>query len=359
MPCGFILGMNRNWWHLPEIMAPTLCENCTFLCLRPGCFLQPSEASGALLLIMLGKVSFNLYFLRVRRQTVRDSFMSYFSISLAFFDLVLLVTMSFISYFQSAMLWGVYFTKYHICLLAQISAFTYGLLHYPVFFAAGLDYYLTITYTSKNLNVCCSSLYAFVVTFMWISVLCYVLNLPGSTIGLDVNHYSSEHQCPFYISSQTYWLSLGMLFITCLVLVLCWLEVMNTVQSVKLTSFETETVFYFPYMPAYSQRSCAKPLLTRLLICFTGTWAPFLFLQTLIILLGAQIPAFIEMNVPWLYFINSFLIGITCWVRRQNIKLTEEPWDVDPFVSWKYCFVPFNCQDVNEAQKSISKIVVC
>uniref|UniRef100_A0A6J0TLS3 Probable G-protein coupled receptor 160 n=1 Tax=Pogona vitticeps TaxID=103695 RepID=A0A6J0TLS3_9SAUR len=339
-------------------MATVLCENCTFLCLQPGCFLQPSEASGALLLIMLGKVSFNLYLLRARRQTVRDSFMGYFCISLAFFDLVLLVTMSFISYFQNIMLLGVYFTKYHICLLAQIMAFTYGLLHYPVFIATGLDYYLTITHTSKNSSVRCSSLYVFAVTFLWISVLCYVLNLPGNTIGLDVNYYSAAHQCPFYISSQTYWLSLGMLFITCLVLVSCWSEVMNTVQSVKITSIRTESVFFFPYVPECSRRSCAKHLLTRLLICFMGTWAPFLFLQTLIILLGAQIPAFIEMNVPWLYFINSFLIAITCWLRRQHMELTEESWDVDPFVSWKYCFVPFSYQDVDEAQKPITKIVV-
>ncbi|KAJ7324158.1 hypothetical protein JRQ81_017178 [Phrynocephalus forsythii] len=340
-------------------MAIILCENCTFLCLQPWSLLQPSEASGALLLIMLGKVSFNLYLLRVRRQTVCDSFMGYFSISLAFFDLVLLVTMSFISYFQNVMFWGVYLTKYHICLLAQITAFSYGLLHYPVFLATGLDYYFTITHTSKNLTMGCSSLYAFAATFMWISVLCYVLNLPGSTIGLDVNHYSSAQQCPFYISSQTYWLSLGMLFITCLVLVLCWTEVRHTVRSVKVMSLETETVFFFPYVPECSQRSCAKHLLTRLLICFMGTWAPFLFLQALIILLGAQIPAFIEMNVPWLYFINSFLIAIICWVRRQHIRLREDSWDVDPFVSWKYCFVPFNCQDANEAQKSIAEIVDC
>ncbi|XP_042313460.1 probable G-protein coupled receptor 160 [Sceloporus undulatus] len=341
-----------------EKMAAIFCENCSFLHLQHGRIFFVSEANGALVLIMLGKVLLNLYVLRVRKQTLRESFMSCFCISLAFFDLVLLVTMAFISYFQNFMLLGIHVTEYHICLLAQITALTYGILHYPVCFLAGLDYYITITQTSEYPNRCWRLLYAIVLLFIWILALCYVLNFPGSFVGLDANNYISVYQCPFYISSQSYWLSLGMLFIICLVLVLRWSDIVDMVQSIKLTYFERETVLFFPYVLECSPKDHAKHLLTRLLICFMGTWAPFFFLQTLVVLLGAQIPAYIEMNVPWLYFVNSFLIAITCWVRRQHIELKEEPWDVDPFVSWKFCFVPFSCQDVNEAQKPVTEIVV-
>ncbi|XP_060622754.2 probable G-protein coupled receptor 160 isoform X2 [Anolis sagrei] len=339
-----------------EKMAAIFCEDYSFLRLQHGHIFPSSEASGALLLIMLGKVMLNLYVLRVKKQTLRESFLSYFCISLAFFDLLLLVTMAFISYFQNFMLWGTRFTEYHICLLAQIAALTYGILHYPVFLVAGLDYYITITQTSKSHNRCWTLLYTSAVVFTWILVLYYVLS--GSSTGLDAKNHVSNSRCPLSASSQSFWLSLGMLFIICLVLVFCWSDIVHMVLSITLISFERQTVFFFPYMTECSPKDHTKHLLTRLFICFMGTWAPFVFFQTLIVLLGAQIPAYIEMNVPWLYFVNSFLIAVMCWVRRQHIELKEESWDVDPFVSWKFCFVPFNYQDANETPKPVSEIVV-
>ncbi|KAJ6660976.1 hypothetical protein lerEdw1_016996 [Lerista edwardsae] len=335
------------------------CENNFLPFLQHGHVFQPSDASGVLLFIMMGKVLLNVFLLCVRRQNLHQSFMGYFCISLAILDLVLLVTISFISHFQNFMLLGVRLTKYHSCLLTQIIALTYGILHYPVSLVAGLDYYFTITQPLKSPDVCRRWLYTATVLFTWISALCYVLSLPGSAIGLDVDHYNSAYKCPFYISSQTYWLSLGMLMIMCLILILCWSEIVDTVHSVKVISYESETVLFFPYEPECSPRDCAKHLLARLLICFSGTWVPFVLLQILIVLLGAQIPAFIEMNVPWLYFVNSFLIAIAYWVRRRHIKVSEETWDVDPFVSWKFCVVPFNGQNTDKAQTSTSKTVIC
>nr|XP_056706568.1 probable G-protein coupled receptor 160 [Euleptes europaea] len=337
-------------------MAVMFWENWSFLHFRYGHIFQPSEPSRALLFIMLGKVLLNLFLLRIRRQTQRESFMVHFCISLAVLDLVLLVTMFLIFYFRDFMLLGIRFTTYHICLLGQIMAITYGVLHYPIALMAGLDYYLTISRTSA-FTTCRRLLYTAAVVLTWISVLCYVLTLPSSAIGLDI--YNSGYQCPFYISSQSYWLSLGMLSIICLAFVLCWSEVIAMVQPVKLIWYRDETVLFFPHMPECSPRDCAKHFLTRLLVCFVGNWAPFVFLQMLIVLLDVQIPAYIEMNVPWLYFISSFLIAVVYWIRRQQMELTEEAWDVDPFVSWKFCFVPFHSQNADEAQKTTGEIVIC
>lgn len=335
------------------------CENSYLPYLPHGHLFLPSDASGVLLLIMTGKVLLNVFLLCVRRQNLNQSFMGYFCVSLALLDLVLLLTMCFISHFQNFMLWGILFTKYHTCLLAQIIALTYGILHYPVSFVAGLDYYFTITQPLKSPDVCRRWLYTATVAFTWISALCYVLCLPGSAIGLDVSHYNPAYKCPFYISSQTYWLSLGMLVIMFLILILCWSEIVDTVQSVKIISYERETVLFFSYEPEGSSRDCAKHFLARLLICFISTWIPFVLLQMLVVLLGAQIPAFIEMNVPWLYFVNSFLIAIIYWMRRRQIKVTEETWDADPFVSWKFCLAPFICQHIDKVQRFSSKTVIC
>ncbi|XP_033006537.1 probable G-protein coupled receptor 160 [Lacerta agilis] len=340
-------------------MVAIFCENCSLSYFQHGQASHHSEASGALLLIMLGKVMLNLFLLQVRKPNLRESYMGYFCNSLAFVDFVLLATMSFIACFQDFMLLGVRFTVYHICLLAQIAALAYGILYYPVSFVAGLDYYLTITQTSKRPNMCWRSLYTVAVAFTWISVLSYVLNLAGSSIGLEVSHSNSAYQCPFYTSSQSYWLTVGMLIIICLVLVFCWSEVVDMVKSIKLISIEREVVLFFPYMPECSLRDSAKHFLTRLIICFIGTWAPFVLLQMLILFLGAEIPACVEMNVPWLYFANSFIIGITFWVRRHQIEMTEETWDVDPFVNWKFCFAPFNWQDEEKTQKPTTQSLIC
>lgn len=339
---------------MPVGMAVMFWENGSFLHFRYGHIFQPNTA---LLLIMLGKVLLNLFLLRIRRQTLRGSFMVHFCTSLALLDLVLLTTMFFIFYFRDFMLLGVRFTTYHICLLAQIMAITYGVLHYPIALMAGLDYYLTVTKTTVS-NICRSSLYTIAVVLTWISAFCYVLTLPSNVIGLDKNSYDSGYQCPFYISSQSYFLSLGMLLILCAVFVLCWSEVRDMVQPIKLVLYKSETVLFFPHVPECSPRDCAKHFLTRLLVCFVGNWAPFVFLQMLIVLFDIQIPAYIEMNVPWLYFVNSFLLAGVYWIRRREIKLTEEVWGIDPFVNWKFCCVPFHSQNADEAQKPTGEIVI-
>uniref|UniRef100_A0A2D4F338 G-protein coupled receptors family 1 profile domain-containing protein n=2 Tax=Micrurus corallinus TaxID=54390 RepID=A0A2D4F338_MICCO len=355
-----LVGMNYCWKllsPLPIIMVAVI--NSSFLNFEDGHIVLPSEANGALLFIMLGKVFINLFLLQVRKHSCHQSFMSYFCISLAIFDLIVLGMMTLIFCNRDVLIGEIRFTEYHICLLLQIMSFVYGILHYPVFLIAGLDYCLTITHTSKYQNKCWKSLYKVAVILTWISALGYVLNLPSSSSWLNINNDNYGHQCPFYISSQTYWLSLGMLSTMCLVLVFCWSEIRNIVQSTKLISFERDMVLLFPYELEGSSRDHSKHLLTRLLISLMGTWLPLIMLQMLIVLLNAEIPAHIEMNVPWLCFVNSFLIGVACWVRGQDIVAPEDSWDIDPFVSWKYCFTPFSFQNTNKAVKLDSEIIIC
>ncbi|KAM3834390.1 putative G-protein coupled receptor 160 [Vipera latastei] len=351
--------MTCCWERLSTLPTMAAIISSSFLNFKDGHIVLPSEANGALLLIMLGKVFLNLFLLQIRKPSHHQSFMSYFCISLAIFDLILLGVMFLIFCNRNALIGEIRFTEYHICLLPQITAFVYGILHYPVSLIAGLDYCLTITHTSKYQNKCWKLLYTVAVLLTWVSVLGYVLNLESSSLWPNLNNDSYGHQCPFYISSQTYWLSLGMLSIICLVLVFCWSEIINMMQSTKLIYFDRDIVLLFPYELEGSTRDRSKHLLSRLLISFMGTWTPFIMLQMLIVLLNAEIPAHIEMNVPWLCFVNSFLIGIACWVRRQDIEFTEDSWDVDPFVSWKFCFTPSSFQNTDKAAKLDNEIIIC
>ncbi|XP_067392612.1 probable G-protein coupled receptor 160 [Emydura macquarii macquarii] len=337
-------------------MAAMSCENCSLQYYSQ--INQPLEASCMLLLIMLGKLSLNLFMLGVRRRDIKQSFMGYFCISLALLDFTLLVTIAFISYFEDFALCGVRFTKYHICLLTQIISFMYGVLHYPVCLVAVLDYYMTITQTSKPPSKGQRLFYILAVVFIWISVLFYILKHPAVSAELEIQNHFFTYRCPSYISVQSHWLSLAIQFVICVALVICWPEVITMVRSVRIISFTSEIVLIFSYASDCNRTVCKKQLLTRLLICFLGTWAPFVFLQMIILLLGAQIPAYVEMNVPWLYFINSFLIATAYWFRCHDIQLTERTWSADPFVSWKFCFIPFNNQNTEQAEKP-GTVVIC
>lgn len=256
-------------------------------------------------------------------------------------------------------LWGVRFTKYHICLFTQIISLTYGTLHYPVYLVAGLDYYMTVAQTSQFPCRGRRLFYICVVAFIWISGFFCILKVPAIYEELEIQNHFSPYQCPVYVSMQSYSVSVAMLVLLGMALMVCWKEVITMLLAVRVASFAGQHVLMFSYGPNNNSTCFKQQLLTRLLICFLGTWAPFVLLQFIILFLGAWIPAYMEMNVPWLYFINSFLIGVAYWCRCHDVELTEEMWSTDPFVSWKFCFMPFNNENTEPAEKPGTVIVIC
>ncbi|NWI25595.1 GP160 protein, partial [Sula dactylatra] len=337
-------------------MAATLCENCSVQ-YHYTQVNQPLEISCMLLLIMFGKVFLDFFMLQVKQKKVKVSFMGYFCVSLALLDFALLLSISFIFYFEDFALWGVRFTKYHICLFTQIISLTYGILHYPVYLVAGLDYYVTIAQTSQYPKRAQRLLYAFAVVVIWISGFFCVLKVPAIYEELEMQNRFSPYQCPLYASMQSYSVSCAMVLLVGTALLACQKEVIAMLLSVRVVSFASQPVLMFSYVSNNSGTCFKRQLLTRLLICFLGTWAPFVLLQIIILFPGAQIPAYMEMNVPWLYFINSFLIAVAYWCRCHHVELTEETWSTDPFVTWKFCFTPFNNENTEPGDKPGTIIV--
>ncbi|NWJ05408.1 GP160 protein, partial [Crypturellus undulatus] len=338
-------------------MAAILCENCSGW-YHYAQVNQPVEISCMLFLIMLGKVSLNLFILRVKQKNVKISFMGYFCVSLALLDFALLMNIAFIFYFEDFALCGIRFTRYHICLFTQIISLTYGILHYPVYLVAVLDYYVTIAQTYQPPKRGQKLFYIAVVVFLWILGFSCILKVPAISEELEIQKHFLPYQCPSYVSVQSYSVSFAMLLLMGLALLACWKDVVTMLLSVRLISFAGQPVLMFLYS-SDDNTCCRRQLLSRLLICFLGTWAPFVLLQIIILSLGAQIPAYMEMNVPWLYFINSFLIAVAYWCRCHDVELTEETWSTDPFVSWKFCFQPFNNENTEPAEKPGTVIVIC
>ncbi|XP_014588229.2 probable G-protein coupled receptor 160 [Equus przewalskii] len=336
-------------------MTALSSENCSFQYQLHQAN-KPLNANCLLLLIILGKILLNILTIAMKRKNTYQTFMAYFCISLAFTDLLLLVNISLISYFRDFVLLGVRFTTYHICLFTQIISFTYGFLHYPVFLIACIDYYFNFSNTTKLPFKWQKLFYFFIIILIWISVLAYVLGDPTIYQSLKTQNVSS-HQCPFYISFQSYWLSFSMVIILFIAFITSWSEVTTLIQAMRITSYMNETILYFPYSShsSYTVNS-KKTLLPKFIICFLGTWLPFVLLQVIILLLKVQIPAYIEMNIPWLYFVNSFLIATVYWFNCHKLNLQDIALPVDPFVNWKCCFIPLTIHNLEQTEKPLSTI---
>ncbi|NXY18950.1 GP160 protein, partial [Atrichornis clamosus] len=339
-------------------MAARLCENGEYHCTHVN---QTLEISCMLLLIMFGKVFLDFFMLQMKPKHVKVSFMGYFCISVALLDFTLLLSICFIFYFEDFALWGVRFTKYHICLFTQITSLTYGTLHYPAYLVAALDYYITVSQTSQFPKRSQKLLYVFAVVVIWISGFFCILKVPAVYEELEVQQSVSPYQCPLSGSLQSYSVSCATVLLLGTALLVRWKEVITMLLSVRLLSFSSQPVLMFSYVSnSNNSNTCCKwQLLSRLLVCFLGTWAPFVALQVVVLLLGVQVPAYVEMNVPWLYFINSFLLAAVYWCRGHQVQLTEEVWSTDPFVSWKFCFMPFNNENTEPADKPGAVIVIC
>ncbi|XP_065798907.1 probable G-protein coupled receptor 160 [Muntiacus reevesi] len=338
-------------------MSALNSENCSFQYQLHQTH-QLLDGNCLLFLIILGKILLNILTLGMKRKNTHQNFLEYFCISLAFTDLLLLVNISIISYFRDFVLLGIRFTKYHICLFIQIVSFTYGFLHYPVFLIACIDYYLNFSKATKLPFKCQKVCYFFTIILIWISVLTYVLGDPAIYQSLKAQNVYS-HQCPFYTGAQGYWLSFSMVTILFMGFITSWSEVITLVQAVRITSYMNETILYFPFSShsSYTMNS-KKTLLPKLIICFLGTWLPFVLLQVIILLLKVQIPAYIEMNIPWLYFVNSFLIATIFWFNCHKLNLRDMALPVDPFVNWKCCFIPLILRNFEQIEKPIS-VIIC
>ncbi|KAF2975743.1 hypothetical protein EK904_014057 [Melospiza melodia maxima] len=339
-------------------MAARLCENGSGQYHRSHTS-QRLEISYMLVLIMLGKVFLDFFMLQIKAKPVKVSFMGYFCVSVALLDFTLLLSLCFIFCFEDFALWGVRLTEYHICLLTQICSLTYGLVPFPVYLLAALDYYSTVSHTSQLPTRARKLLYGFAVVVVWIAGFFCTLHVPAVSEELEMQNGVSPCQCPVSGSWQSSSVSWAMVLLLGTALLARWKEVTTMLLSARLLSLSSQPVLMFPYMHNNNSTCCKWQLLSRLLLCFLGTWAPFVALQVVVVLLGVQIPAYVEMNVPWLCFINSFLLAAAYWCRCHHVELTEEGWSTDPFVSWKFCFMPFNNESTKAADKPGTVIVIC
>ncbi|XP_075056673.1 putative G-protein coupled receptor 160 [Mixophyes fleayi] len=292
-----------------------------------------------LILIIAGKVLMNVLIFWASRKTVSASFLGYSCIAVAGIDFVLLFAISAIHYFQDFSILGVRFTSYHICLFTQIISRTYGIMHFPIFLVSCVDYYLTIVKSKKLLWISPGLLYTICVLLLWTGAFTHVLQSPVESLVLDSEQ--STYQCTFYVS-QSFYLSVALVFTIVVMLAFCCFEMVTLIKTMKVISFAKNTVVLLSFPPGDKWPiSGAKRFISALLFSFLGTWALFLVLQIIILAFCAHIPGYMDMNIPWLYFMNSFLIGVAFGLKYPDLQVTENIFSIDPFICWKYCVLPF------------------
>ncbi|XP_067851006.1 probable G-protein coupled receptor 160 [Heptranchias perlo] len=327
-------------------MEAVFCQNCIKIDTSPY-FYQIIDSRNLLLIVLFAKVLLNWIILSIKRNMLQ-SFIGYFCISLSLMDLALFMNVLIVSCFKAFVVLGTQVGNYHICLLLQIFSSMYSVLHLPVVFLSGLDYYMNLPHLPKPVSPFRRILYIFTVVLLWIGAVVYLLGINSLYPESKATFYLL-FQCDISISSQSRFLSVMILLTVVVVTIYCWSGLSSLVRSLRVISYLEEMVVLCSHSTAWLQaHSVKKQLLTNVAMCFLLTWTPFILLQLTVVLIWAPLPAYMDLNVPWLCFINSFLIGAVYWLKHNDISQDVISLFPDDFCHWKFCHIQLVCTMDNE-----------
>ncbi|XP_064194847.1 probable G-protein coupled receptor 160 [Anguilla rostrata] len=257
------------------------------------------------------------------------SFLGTFCVSLSLVDTLLGLSLSAIYGLKDFRLLGLRFTQHHICLLIQIACFTYSLLHWPLFILAGLDHYWTQRLCPHLLHWSRRLAYALGVCVVWTLALLYVFLASDSHPDLEEDFHLLLHSCLMSGSPQTTQVSTVLLLALGCTFLYCYPELRTAASAGRGGARPVPSVFR-------TGRPLSRHVLWLTAKRFLSMWAPFIVFQLAVLLLRVEIPAYLDMNVPWLCFLNSFLIGAVSWNRFRNFNLGKSPVSVDGFCDWDF-----------------------
>ncbi|KAG2463385.1 GP160 protein, partial [Polypterus senegalus] len=311
----------------------------------------------SVLLVLTGKSLLNVVIVGLHLQHMVKSFMGYFCISLALLDILLCVCLSLIYYFEDFTFLGFRFTKYHICLVIQIVSYTYGILHWPVLALAGIDYFLMLPLYTHPLSFARKMTCITLTIALWISALFYVFVFSDfHPIMQDMSHVFM-YQCLIFTSHQCSSVTTIIMFLLLCTILYCRSGFINLMKSLGSLSVYEGPPWSLSYTSQWEESAMRKQLLSNITLCFLATWMPFIFLQAVVLFLRADIPAYLDLNVPWLCFLNSFLIGTVYWLRNQEVGMKSSAFP-DGFCCWNFSYSLENETHLVPNSKSLITTVI-
>uniref|UniRef100_A0A8C2HWQ1 G protein-coupled receptor 160 n=2 Tax=Cyprinus carpio TaxID=7962 RepID=A0A8C2HWQ1_CYPCA len=286
----------------------------------------------SLLLVLWLKSLLNWLVVVMQRHYMTRSFSGFFCISLALIDSLLSFFLVAIFYLEDFSISGWRFTRYHICLLAQIACFIYAVLHWPVFLLVGLDNFWTLSSSSTQTSWKQKLTYIAGVCLLWILAALYVFWEPDFVLFLGD---FEKHQCQLFSRSPSSQVLVALLLtVTCVILY-------------SYAPFEKWRVRVFLHS---TQQSCLV-CLRRAMHSFLSTWASFLVLMIISPLLQIEMHTHLQLNVIWLCFVNSFFVALALCGRSISSNSKKNDTITDGFCSWYFCFT-YGADERNYGQQS-------
>ncbi|KAG5850400.1 hypothetical protein ANANG_G00081990 [Anguilla anguilla] len=224
----------------------------------------------SLLLALGGKSLLDCTVVLVQRKHMGRSFLGAFCVSLAGVDMLLLLSVSAIFLLADVRVLGLRLTRHHVCALVHVACLAYSVLHWPVLLLAGLDHCCTLPPRPRAQG--------------WV-------RCPEPEPPL-----LPPQECRVYRGPQSAQVCAALLLLVAGALLCHW---------AKLT------------LRGNGGEARQRPAIYRSLASFLGAWHAFVVLLVALSLLRVEVPGFLDMNVLWLCFLNSFLIGaVSAWRPR-------------------------------------------
>ena len=275
----------------------------------------------SILLGLGGKSLLNWTLVLLQKKHMFWSFLGVFSCSLALVDSLLTLSLSVLHLQGDVCVLGVRLTRHHVCLLVQIFSYTYNALTWPVVIASALDHFWILlpgpTSVSRGRRLC----YITATCLLWTLVLLYVFLVSGfrPVFGNEPHHLL--HQC--WVLSSTQMPQVAMvLFLT---IMGAALHVLTGLPMPKnRASKETKT----------GARSKTDTI-GQCLWIFLSTWVCFIVFLAVILMRPDRIPAYLGLNVAWLCFTRSFIIGVFVCTRWSAPQSEECLAFSDYFCDWR------------------------
>ncbi|KAM6948225.1 putative G-protein coupled receptor 160 [Aplochiton taeniatus] len=282
----------------------------------------------SILLGLCGKCLLNWAIVLHQRKNILRSFIGVLSLSLSLIDTLMTLSVTTLHIQRDAKLMGIRVTRHHICMSLQIVGQTYNALHWPVLVLACLDHNWALSRRLESGSIRAAQLINLVsVSVLWTGAILYVFLFSGFLPVLGEDNPSLLHQCWLFSST---WI---------LVTMVLYLIVVCAVLYVGFSTHRGRDLRRLTRNLMKTQTEIKYGRVQQVLGVWLSNWAVFLVFICICLMVPVEIPAHLGLNVPWLCFLNSFLIGVASCSSATVSQTTETPGlsTIDSFCDWELC----------------------
>nr|XP_046220403.1 probable G-protein coupled receptor 160 [Oncorhynchus gorbuscha] len=291
------------------------------------------DSTGQFLFILLLKVGLNCLVLSMCLRWLHTSFMGVCGLSVFLVDVLLLCAVAAVWFLGSAR------SPVSICFLLAHASAVFNALPLPMLGLGLLDYASEPRYTTCH-DAPCRDLWNYALTLLvWVLAGVHSCCSAVTTL-LEVEYEGGRNAlgCTVQESVFVVHFSVGISVAICCVMLLHYKQMPLWLKETNRLSVQRDKVN--PMLQSHLRFRYAKlqqlggdedeqkalsveterqrpPLYLSLTLDFGTTWASYLVMCIACELLGLAVPAYISINLLWLEFANSVLVGLVFWLKND------------------------------------------